>query len=192
MSDAARRWDYAYENKGSAGACWFESSPGASLAMIERAGLETDAIIDVGGGAFRLAAELIRRGYHFMVGEDDGGLPGQPAPQPQGRAGVRGAPQFSWRFRKPLKPRTALAIGGYLPSRRISLAVTATRGPSAATTNTNYSSELFSAASRAARWASSKSPVICLTICPSRATTAIVISSVPSSPKAATTRSTSV
>jgi SAM-dependent methyltransferase len=42
---------------------WFEAEPAASLAMIERLGLPPDAaIVDIGGGASRLAEELLRRG----------------------------------------------------------------------------------------------------------------------------------
>jgi SAM-dependent methyltransferase len=43
---------------------WYEPVPRASIAAIEQVGLPLDApIIDVGGGASRLAEELVRRGH---------------------------------------------------------------------------------------------------------------------------------
>ena len=70
MSDEAH-WDAAYEGKGAGSVSWFEPVPEASLSMIEGAGPEpTDAIVDVGGGASRLAAELVRRGYRDVTVAD--------------------------------------------------------------------------------------------------------------------------
>lgn len=47
---------------------WFEAEPAASLAMIEQLGLPPEAaIVDVGGGASRLAKELLRRGYSDLT-----------------------------------------------------------------------------------------------------------------------------
>lgn len=43
---------------------WYEAAPGASLAMIEEAGLPRDAaILDAGGGASSLAGRLLAAGY---------------------------------------------------------------------------------------------------------------------------------
>ena len=69
--DAAAHWNASYEGKGIRQVSWFESSPEASLALIERAGLdETAAIIDVGSGASRLAGELLSRGYRDVTVAD--------------------------------------------------------------------------------------------------------------------------
>lgn len=65
MSDpAAEHWRHVYSAGESAGLSWFEAVPAVSLRMIEVAGVRRDAaIIDVGGGASRLAGGLVERGY---------------------------------------------------------------------------------------------------------------------------------
>jgi SAM-dependent methyltransferase len=50
---------------------WFEPFPRASIELIEEAGLPKDAaIIDAGGGASSLAAELAERGYSDLTVAD--------------------------------------------------------------------------------------------------------------------------
>jgi SAM-dependent methyltransferase len=57
-------WETVYAEREPEAVSWFEPSPQTSLRLIEALGLELSApVIDVGGGASRLAAELVRRGY---------------------------------------------------------------------------------------------------------------------------------
>jgi SAM-dependent methyltransferase len=59
-----RHWERAWTAKAPDEVSWFEAVPATSLKLIESAGVGTDApIIDVGGGASRLAGELHRRGH---------------------------------------------------------------------------------------------------------------------------------
>lgn len=67
----AAHWNSSYESKGTDEVSWFEPSPETSLALIERAGVsEAAAIVDVGGGASRLAGELLGRGYSDVTVAD--------------------------------------------------------------------------------------------------------------------------
>lgn len=62
--EARAHWEQIYQLKASEEVSWFESTPRGSLELIEEAGVDRDApVIDVGGGASRLAGELIDRGY---------------------------------------------------------------------------------------------------------------------------------
>jgi SAM-dependent methyltransferase len=62
--DARDHWERIYADKRPVEVSWYEPVPRASLAAIERFGLPLDApIIDAGGGASRLAEELLRRGH---------------------------------------------------------------------------------------------------------------------------------
>ncbi len=72
------------------------------------------------------------------------GLPGIPGPQFDQNYyyGLGIVVLNGWQFQNPQINGFA-SIGAYLPSRKISLAVTATEGPKAAKTTTNYSAELF-------------------------------------------------
>lgn len=57
-------WERVYTDKRPAEVSWYEAVPSASLAAIDGLGLPLDApIIDVGGGASRLAEELLRGGH---------------------------------------------------------------------------------------------------------------------------------
>jgi SAM-dependent methyltransferase len=57
-------WERIYTDKRPAEVSWYEPVPRASIAAIERVGLPLDApIVDIGGGASRLAGELLRRGH---------------------------------------------------------------------------------------------------------------------------------
>lgn len=71
-TDATRRhWQRAFEAKEPTEVSWFEAEASASLRLIESAGLTTDsALIDVGGGASRLAASLWERGWRDLTVAD--------------------------------------------------------------------------------------------------------------------------
>ena len=57
-------WERVYADREPDEVSWYEAVPSASLAAIDGLGLPLDApIIDVGGGASRLAEELLRRGH---------------------------------------------------------------------------------------------------------------------------------
>ncbi len=64
-SGAARRhWEHVYATGGARGVSWFQPLPETSLALIAELGTPTDAaIIDVGGGASRLAGRLLAIGF---------------------------------------------------------------------------------------------------------------------------------
>lgn len=60
----ARHWDDAYATRGSDGVSWYQASPRVSLELIDLLGVPREAAaIDIGGGASRLADELIGRGF---------------------------------------------------------------------------------------------------------------------------------
>ena len=64
MSAEREHWERVYAGKAPDTVSWFEPVPRSSLAMIAKLGMRLDApIVDVGGGASRLAAELLHRGY---------------------------------------------------------------------------------------------------------------------------------
>ncbi|HJL19618.1 MAG TPA: class I SAM-dependent methyltransferase [Sandaracinaceae bacterium LLY-WYZ-13_1] len=66
MEPAERRkhWEYVYEERAPEQVSWHQDTPDSSLALIEHAGVGTDAaILDVGGGASRLVDHLLDRGY---------------------------------------------------------------------------------------------------------------------------------
>jgi ubiquinone/menaquinone biosynthesis C-methylase UbiE len=57
-------WDQTYAEKGPDRVSWFQHRPIRSIELVEAAELQrTAGIIDVGGGASRLAAELVMGGY---------------------------------------------------------------------------------------------------------------------------------
>ena len=63
-SERRSHWDSVYEARAPEEVSWFQPSPDRSLALIERAGVAKDAaILDVGGGASRLAGALLERGF---------------------------------------------------------------------------------------------------------------------------------
>jgi SAM-dependent methyltransferase len=64
MSGERAHWKRVYAERARDAFSWFEPMPRPSLMMIEALGMPFDApIVDVGGGASRLAAELLCRGY---------------------------------------------------------------------------------------------------------------------------------
>jgi SAM-dependent methyltransferase len=68
--ETAIHWQRAYE-RGAENLSWTEAVPEASLALIEEASVPLDAaILDLGGGASRLAAELLQRGYKDVTVAD--------------------------------------------------------------------------------------------------------------------------
>ena len=67
MSDRAAHWDGRYA-EGAEGLSWFEPAPERSLELLERAGLGPSmSVVDVGGGASGLAAELVARGHQDVT-----------------------------------------------------------------------------------------------------------------------------
>ena len=68
---AIRHWDAVYSQKDPAEVSWFEASPRLSLELIDSLALEKSApIIDVGGGASRLAGALLERGFEDVTVAD--------------------------------------------------------------------------------------------------------------------------
>jgi SAM-dependent methyltransferase len=64
-------WEKTYTEKEPDRVSWFQDRPVRSLDLIQAAGLEpTAGIIDVGGGASNLAAELLRIGYSDVTVAD--------------------------------------------------------------------------------------------------------------------------
>ena len=65
MNDASRwdHWENVYTSKGESQLSWFQETPALSLELIEQAGVaRSSAIVDIGGGASRLAESLVSRG----------------------------------------------------------------------------------------------------------------------------------
>jgi trans-aconitate methyltransferase len=61
-------WETTYTSKGEGNVSWFQGSPQPSLALIEKAGASpSSAIVDVGGGASRLADSLLERGFQNLT-----------------------------------------------------------------------------------------------------------------------------
>ena len=64
MADARDHWQGVYAAREPTEVSWYEPVPAVSLELIEASGVARDAgIVDVGGGASTLAAELARAGY---------------------------------------------------------------------------------------------------------------------------------
>jgi len=61
-------WDAAYAARGTEGVSWFEATPATSLELIRRAGARPDdPIVDVGGGASRLAGRALYAGFRDVT-----------------------------------------------------------------------------------------------------------------------------
>jgi hypothetical protein len=72
MGGERQYWERVYTEHAVDAVSWFEAMPRTSLAMVDALELSLDApIIDVGGGASRLAAELAGRGYSDVTVADD-------------------------------------------------------------------------------------------------------------------------
>lgn len=68
LENGRQHWDNAYATKGEAGVSWFEDMPAVSLELIRQAGAgPTSSIIDIGGGASRLADALLREGVRSIA-----------------------------------------------------------------------------------------------------------------------------
>lgn len=66
--DVRSHWENVYRTKGQRGVSWFEESPEISLDLIHATGSKTDAsIIDIGGGASRLADALLDEGFEAIT-----------------------------------------------------------------------------------------------------------------------------
>lgn len=64
MTSDANHWQRIYEQREPTQVSWFEPSAELSLALIAEAGLPAEAaILDAGGGSFRLAGQLLAAGY---------------------------------------------------------------------------------------------------------------------------------
>lgn len=61
--DAKSHWEAVYATKRADAVSWFEDTPALSLALIDAAGGDHGSVIDIGGGASRLAGALVDRGY---------------------------------------------------------------------------------------------------------------------------------
>jgi SAM-dependent methyltransferase len=89
VADHKEHWQRVYADKRENEVSWYEASPATSLSLIENADLGPDArIIDVGGGASRLADALLERGFWNLTVLDiaDGALA-----QARERLGARAA-----------------------------------------------------------------------------------------------------
>jgi len=70
MAEASRlaHWEDVYTSREETGVSWFQDNPAPSLELIERAGATKDSdIIDIGGGASRLADHLLERGFRRVT-----------------------------------------------------------------------------------------------------------------------------
>ena len=64
IPSAAEHWTGVWTSKEPTEVSWFEADPRTSVEMIEALGLPADApILDLGGGASRLARKLLARGF---------------------------------------------------------------------------------------------------------------------------------
>jgi SAM-dependent methyltransferase len=71
VSGGRSHWDAAYEGREPGELSWFQAEPEASVELIEGAVPDHGAgIIDMGGGASRLAARLAERGYSDLTVAD--------------------------------------------------------------------------------------------------------------------------
>jgi SAM-dependent methyltransferase len=64
---AGEHWDAAYGSKGESGVSWYEGEPTVSLELIAGLPGRKDSLIDVGGGASRLAAHTLRVGFSHVA-----------------------------------------------------------------------------------------------------------------------------
>lgn len=67
MPDRKSHWEAVYRQKSAEAVSWYQAEPELSLRLIRHAGVHKDAeMIDVGGGASRLAAALCDEGYRKL------------------------------------------------------------------------------------------------------------------------------
>jgi trans-aconitate methyltransferase len=61
-------WDHVYETRAESELSWYQEVPAVSLELIRATGVKQDAvIIDVGGGASRLAGALLAQGFRDVT-----------------------------------------------------------------------------------------------------------------------------
>ena len=87
-----RHWDEAYLRKGETGVSWFEETPTVSLDLIANLPGPKNSLIDVGGGASRLAAHALRLGFGHVAVLD---LSGEAIARSQGAMGSE-ADRVEW------------------------------------------------------------------------------------------------
>jgi SAM-dependent methyltransferase len=69
--DVYDHWEAVYSDKDATEVSWYEATPAQSLRLIAEAELPLDAaILDMGGGASKLAAELVKLGYSDVTVAD--------------------------------------------------------------------------------------------------------------------------
>jgi SAM-dependent methyltransferase len=64
---AGEHWDAAYASKGESGVSWYENEPTVSLNLIAGLPGRKESLIDVGGGASRLAAHALDMGFAHVA-----------------------------------------------------------------------------------------------------------------------------
>jgi len=70
MADISREahWEHVYSTKAETAVSWFQERPDISLELIRATGIEPNAsIVDIGGGASRLADALLREGFKAIT-----------------------------------------------------------------------------------------------------------------------------
>lgn len=83
------RWDEIYAARGAEGVSWYQAEATTSLELVETLGVEPDAaIIDIGGGASPLAAQLVEHGFSDVSVLD---ISAEALTEAQRRAGVGAA-----------------------------------------------------------------------------------------------------
>ncbi len=65
--DRQTHWQSAYAAKGERDVSWFQDSPQPSLALVEEFASSLSSVIDIGGGAARLADALLQRGFQDLT-----------------------------------------------------------------------------------------------------------------------------
>src|SRR4051794_29752265 len=67
-SSREAHWERVYASKSESEVSWFQENPAVSLELIASVGAGPDtAIIDIGGGASRLADRLVEQGFHSVT-----------------------------------------------------------------------------------------------------------------------------
>lgn len=66
-NDRQTHWQSAYQAKGESEVSWFQEDAQPSLALIEEVASPSSAVIDIGGGASRLAGALLDRGFQDLT-----------------------------------------------------------------------------------------------------------------------------
>lgn len=68
MDAMTKHWDGVYDTKGDVETSWFTPSAADSLAMLDQVGvIDSDSVIDIGGGTSRLVDELLARGHRDLA-----------------------------------------------------------------------------------------------------------------------------